>query len=342
MVIVSGVGSPRLAIAFVDELVLELLGRHDACAPLASGRRGEARVPLRLGVCAELGEHVVDAVHRAREVEAEDSVAKVARDERRREHGNEDRDQELHVLDVVVEMKGALGQRHHARVGPVGDEDLVVMQQTLHRVAQQRGMVTRQRCHHQHRRLLLHGVECAAVVGEALEAQQPTEGLLHRHLLLHGDLHVRDQGRGDAEWRLFVFLGQAVQQVETGRNALGQWELCKRRQRVVVELGGSAGELREGRHQCALGLVDLVKHQKTPIRWAGSCRKSNVALFMLQCSNVTGLPASFLTSPGPAPRPQTQCFGCSGRRRRCDPTPSHKCRTRCADAASAPCRGPSS
>jgi hypothetical protein len=35
-------------------------------------------------------------------------------------------DEVLHVIDVVVQVERAVRQRHHARIGPVGDEDVVV------------------------------------------------------------------------------------------------------------------------------------------------------------------------------------------------------------------------
>jgi hypothetical protein len=65
-------------------------------------------------------------------------------------------------------------------------------------------------------------------------------------------------------WRLLVFLGQAVHQVEAGRHALGHRRMRERRQRVVVELGRRAGELRERRHQRALGFIQLVEHGRSP------------------------------------------------------------------------------
>jgi hypothetical protein len=62
-------------------------------------------------------------------------------------------DELAHVGDVVVEVEGADLERHHARVDPVGDVDLVVRSMGAHGVAQQRGvMVSRQRRHHQHGR----------------------------------------------------------------------------------------------------------------------------------------------------------------------------------------------
>jgi hypothetical protein len=173
-------------------------------------------------------------------------------------------DELLDVGHVVIQMERAHLGRHHACVGPVGDVDLVVLQQALHGVAQQRAVVARQRRHDQHRGLRLHQLQRGGVVAEALEAQQAAEGLAHRHLFLHGHVGAADQGRSDAEGRLLVLLGQAVQQVEARRHALRQWGVRKGRERVVVQLGAGAGELRERRHQGALGLVEVIEHEEHP------------------------------------------------------------------------------
>ena len=55
-------------------------------------------------------------------------------------------------------------------------------------------------------------------------------------------------------------VNQAVQQLEAGRQALGAGHVREGRQRVLVELGGGGGEIGEGRHQGALGFVELVEH----------------------------------------------------------------------------------
>ena len=47
----------------------------------------------------------------------------------------QDRDQ---IVDVVVEIEAALRNRHHARVNPLGDVDVVVGQEALDGAAQQR------------------------------------------------------------------------------------------------------------------------------------------------------------------------------------------------------------
>jgi hypothetical protein len=58
-----------------------------------------------------------------------------------------------HVVDVVVQAKAPCAA-HIAGVVPVGDVDVVVLQQRAHGLAQQRGEVARQRRHQQHRRLV--------------------------------------------------------------------------------------------------------------------------------------------------------------------------------------------
>ena len=57
------------------------------------------------------------------------------------------------VGDIFVEAERAGGERHVAGVVPIGDVDVVVLQQGLDRVAQQRGEMARQRRHDQHARL---------------------------------------------------------------------------------------------------------------------------------------------------------------------------------------------
>mmetsp|Transcript_21997 Transcript_21997/g.86429 ORF Transcript_21997/g.86429 Transcript_21997/m.86429 type:complete len:349 (-) Transcript_21997:1067-2113(-) len=129
-------------------------------------------------------------------------------------------DELLHVMDVVVQVEGAHLQRHHAGIGPVGDVDLVVAQQLLDGFTQQRAVMAGQRGHHEHGGLVLHLGEHRRIVGVALEAQQPAEGLLERHELLHRDVHAVDLDRPDLELGLLVVLGEAVHQVQPGGQAL--------------------------------------------------------------------------------------------------------------------------
>ena len=49
------------------------------------------------------------------------------------------------VVDVIVEVEAALGERHHAGVGPIGDHHLMGRQEGLDRAAQQRRVMARHR-----------------------------------------------------------------------------------------------------------------------------------------------------------------------------------------------------
>src|SRR5690606_26062589 len=73
-----------------------------------------------------------------------------------------------------------------------------------------------------------------------------------------------------------------VEEVKTGRHALGLRHLRQRRQGVAVEPGCGAGELRERADPGAVGFVELVKHVEAFYADCGSSLPRNVIL--LQCS----------------------------------------------------------
>ena len=116
-------------------------------------------------------------------------------------------DEILHVAHVVIERESAGLGGHHARIGPVGDVDLVVVQQFAHGLAQQRRVVPGQRCYHQHGGLRLHPGERGQVIGETLESQQPAKRLVDGHLLLHRHIVVVHAHAVDVELGLLVGLG---------------------------------------------------------------------------------------------------------------------------------------
>ena len=58
------------------------------------------------------------------------------------------------VLGIFVEAEPALIERNVAGVMPVGDVNVVILQQGFHRAAQQGGEVAGHRRHQQHARLL--------------------------------------------------------------------------------------------------------------------------------------------------------------------------------------------
>ena len=154
-------------------------------------------------------------------------------------------DEVLQVVDVVVEVELALGQRHQARVLPLGDVDLVVLEHGAHGLAQQGRIVARQGSDDQHHRLALEAGERLGIVAEALEAQQVAEGLGHLDPFLDRDLHPVDVDGADAELGLFVVLAQAVHQVEAGGQALRHRRHADRQHRVGEHLGRHLGQVGE-------------------------------------------------------------------------------------------------
>ena len=110
----------------------------------------------------------------------------------------EEADELAHVMDVVVEVERPFRDRHHPGIGPVGDEDLVVAEQALDGVAQQRRMVTRQRGDQQHFRLLELG---ELLVGQVfLEMQQAAKGALDDDFLDDADSFAGDRGVDDVKF----------------------------------------------------------------------------------------------------------------------------------------------
>ncbi len=169
-------------------------------------------------------------------------------------------DEVLHVVHIVVQVKITLGQGHHAGVLPVGDVDLVVAEHGAHGLAQQRCVVARKRRNDQHHGLALEFFQGLGIVGEALESAQFTEGQVDFNALVDGNVHSIDRHGLDTETRLFVVFAQAVDQIVGRSNALGEWSLLQRRQRIAVELGGRQREIGKRLHEGALGFVDLVEH----------------------------------------------------------------------------------
>jgi hypothetical protein len=167
-------------------------------------------------------------------------------------------DEVLHVIDIVVEVEGAVRHRHHAGVDPVGDVDVLVRQQGAHGVAQQRGVVPRQWGDHQHGGLLERGERGVRHV--FLEVQQLAEGLAD-----HGAFHDADglavyRGRIQVEARFFVILAQAVHEFIARGDTLGERGVGEWRDGIREQLGRGIGPLHQRVQEGALHLVQLIKH----------------------------------------------------------------------------------
>jgi hypothetical protein len=155
----------------------------------------------------------------------------------------------LHVIDVVVQVELTVRHRHQARILPVGDVDLVVLEHGAHGVAQQRGVVARKRCHDQHGRLALEPGQRGGIIRETLEAAQLAERLVDFDTFVNGHVDPIHIDGADAELGFLVVLAQTVHQGVAGGDALGHGGLAEQAQRVAVELGGSLGQVRKRFHE---------------------------------------------------------------------------------------------
>ncbi len=105
------------------------------------------------------------------------------------------------VLDVAVEVEVAVGEADVARVVPVGDPDVLLGEERLHRAAQQGGEVAGERRDEQH----LGCGRQATTVGLLGEVQQRAERLHVGGFLAHRDVaasdaHGVDDPNGGRSW----------------------------------------------------------------------------------------------------------------------------------------------
>ncbi|MNI54231.1 hypothetical protein D3C73_1091190 [compost metagenome] len=169
-------------------------------------------------------------------------------------------DELLDVGDVVVQPEFTFAAGHHARVDPVGHVHAVVAQQRAHGVAQQRGVMAGQRSHHQHERLVEHGVQLVGFIAVALEAQQLAERLAE--FLVHHDRHALalDLDFVDAPFGLLVILADAMEQLIDRRQAISAGHLRPPVPLVGEELGVGLGLVHPRGEQVAGQFVQLIEH----------------------------------------------------------------------------------
>ncbi len=102
-----------------------------------------------------------------------------------------------HQIDVIVQVEAAIEHRYFARIGPIRDVDVMVLEQRFHGPAQQRGEMARERRHHQDARPRMLDVLL-------FEVEQRAKGMArhHRFADIHGLVGYLDAL--DAEVRAFV------------------------------------------------------------------------------------------------------------------------------------------
>ena len=172
---------------------------------------------------------------------------------KRMQHGDD-------VVDIVVEVETALGDRHHAGVGPVGDVDLGLGQQRFHGAAQQRGVVSRHRCDDQDLRV-------RTMVGRqrALEMDQVAEGARPDDFLMNRDAAGVQRGLVQSELGLAIAAGGALEQLESGGDRAAERRVRHRIDRVSEGQAHCIGIGTHRRHGRMVEFIHLVEHDKLPL-----------------------------------------------------------------------------
>ncbi len=135
------------------------------------------------------------------------------------------------VIDVVLEIEAARGERHHPGIGPVGDVDLMGRQEGFDRAAQQRRIVTGHRRHDQHARL--RAAQRPRQL--AIEMQQPAERLFPHDAHFNRGAHAVDFSGRKIPFGLAVAPRGALEHLATGGDRLAEFGLRPRVHRILKQ-----------------------------------------------------------------------------------------------------------
>jgi hypothetical protein len=160
------------------------------------------------------------------------------------------------IVDVVVEIEAALGERHHARIRPVGDVDVVAGQHRVDGAAEQRRVMARHRRDDQE--LLLVGRLVAAGL---LEIEELAEGPLPDDALMDREALAMDEGRGQPEFRLAVAACRALEKFRRGGHVATEGGMRQRIQRVLEVEAGCVGGSPKRAQGCMVQFIELVVGQ---------------------------------------------------------------------------------
>ena len=166
------------------------------------------------------------------------------------------------VVNVIIEVKGASGQRHHPGIKPVGHIDFVCGKHGPDGVAQQRRMVARERCDNQNGRITLAGRH--GVRQDALEFEQATKRFDRLDTLENRNFNTINQGALEPPGWLVVVFSEAMQEFKPCRVASRHRHVGERAVGVSVELGDRVRPVRERIQQRTLHFTDLIEHRRIP------------------------------------------------------------------------------
>ena len=158
------------------------------------------------------------------------------------------------IIDVIVEIELARRQGHHARIDPVGDVDVMRLQELLDRAAQQRGVMARHRRHDDKARLLRR-------IGRqvALEMQEMAERLVPHHLFGHLDLDPIHESLVEAKGRLAIAAGHPLEQFGRSGEIFAERRVGERIGRVLESQPREIGKRAGGGHGQLSHLKEMIR-----------------------------------------------------------------------------------
>jgi len=157
------------------------------------------------------------------------------------------------VVDVLVHTEAPGAQRHVTGVAPVRDVDVMIVQQRLDRVAQQRGEVAGERCHDQYAGLGHRNIGFD-------EVQHVTERQAYCHFLVDRHHPVASQHFVDGKWRTLVRDFRSLEGLGQGEHPAGHRQLGRPAQRVVAKRCRHACCKARGSLDITVSLIGLIQH----------------------------------------------------------------------------------
>ncbi len=157
------------------------------------------------------------------------------------------------VVDVVVEIEMSDRERNHASVHPVGDIDVMGRQEGFDRAAQQGRIMARHGRDDQQARLARRmGGQVTPEMQELAERPDPDDFLFDRDLL------AADHGLFEAEGRLAVTAGHALEQFRRSREIAAHRRIGQRIERALEGQPGHVGKRARRRHRQMDHLVEMI------------------------------------------------------------------------------------
>ena len=164
------------------------------------------------------------------------------------------------VIDVIVEIEAALGQRHHAGIRPIGDHHLVGRQESLDGAAQQGRVMARHGRHDQELRLGLRRLVVA------IERDHVAEGPLPDDPLGDRDFLSVDRRGGEARSPACRSAGWSARTIRMPPSRCGHRAFRPRDCREIPAGSGGAGSRARRAQQPMGGFVHIIRkvHLKCP------------------------------------------------------------------------------